>query len=71
MTDDRQPINVGRELADILKARRPDMPIQETVAAIEHALERYSIEAEGSGETKLRGVIYELIKKLEARARSI
>ena len=38
MSDDRQPINVGRELADILKAWRPDMPIQETVAAIEHAL---------------------------------
>ena len=47
---DKTAMDVGHEIAAILKAWRPDMDHSEDVgSAIGHALERYSIDVEGPG----------------------
>ena len=48
----------------------PDMPTEETVSILMSALERYSIKAEGPGETGLRGIVYGLRDALEERMQS-
>ena len=71
MSEEREAIDVGQEMADLLLAWRPEMNSTDVVDAIMHALERYSIEIEGSGELGLASCIRKLEKELDDRRRSI
>ena len=55
----------------MLQAWRPDMDSEDVASALMHALEWYSINVEGPGETKLRGCLYELQEKVKARMMAI
>ena len=69
---DKTAMDVGHEIAAILKAWRPDMDHPEDVGStIGHALERYSIDVEGPGEAKLRACIFAIKSVLEKRADAI
>ena len=67
----KEPVDIGKEMANLLVEWRPQMAPQDIAKAIMHALERYSIELEGSGESGLSSCMYELENKLEERRRSI
>lgn len=66
----KEPIDVGHEIAKMLLAWRPNLSAGEVAAAIMHALERYSIKTEGSGETGLRTCLYEMQVRINDRYRS-
>ena len=67
----KEAIDVGYEIAALLLAWRPETNSEDVSTAIMHALERYSIEIEGSGEAGLRGCLQSLNAKIEERRRSI
>lgn len=69
--DDDGAFDVGTEMAAMLLAWRPEMDADAVSAAVMHALERYSIEIEGPGEVGLRGCLYRLSERINARHRSI
>ena len=71
MEKEKKAIDVGHEMADLLLAWRPEMNCQDVTSAIMHALERYSIEIEGPGETGLRTCLFELNNNIENRIMSI
>ena len=68
---DKEAIDVGHEIAELLLAWRPEMSAEDVADAIMHALERYSIEIEGPGEIGLRSCLYRLSEGIAARHRSI
>ena len=67
----KEPVDIGKEMANLLVEWRPQMAPQDIAKAIMYALERYSIDLEGSGEGGLSSCMYELENKLEERRRSI
>ena len=71
MAKGKEAIDVGHEITDLLLEWRPKMNCQDVASTIMHALERYSITLEGSGESGLRSCLYELDKKINNRIRSI
>ena len=71
MSEEREAIDVGHEMADLLLAWRPEMNPTDVVDAIMHALERYSTRIEGPGELGLASCIRKLKKALDDRHRSI
>lgn len=71
MTQNRDSSEVGRDIASILLEWRPRMSTVGVASAIMSALERYSIETEGSGETGLLGCMTELQERFEKRRMSI
>lgn len=68
---EKEAIDVGDEMANLLLAWRPEMNGEDVASAIMHALERYSITIEGSGESGLRSCLYALKEKSDNRIRSI
>ena len=71
MAKQREAIDVGHEMADLLLEWRPKMSPDDVVDAIMHALERYSIELEGPGESGLLRCLRLLEENIEERIRSI
>ena len=67
----KEAIDVGYEMARLLLEWRPEMSGEDVASAIMHALERYSIELEGSGESGLRGCLYSLRESIDKRMMSI
>lgn len=67
----KEAIDVGYEMARLLLEWRPEMSGEDVASAIMHALERYSIELEGPGETGLRVCLFKLREMIEERNRSI
>ena len=58
-------------MARLLLAHHPQMDGPDVASAIMHALERYSIQLEGPGETGLRTCLFELQSKIDQRLKSI
>ena len=54
-----------------MNAELKGMTPEEAASALMRQLERWSIEKEGSGETKLRAALYALREKVDARIASI
>ena len=71
MTQERQPIDVSREIADILTEWRPEAGSHEDVAtAIMHTLERYTINVAPTEESELRTIFQVLQSMIEERRMS-
>ena len=69
------PLEIGDDIFSIISGwkqniRDDDVP-EEIVAAVMHALERYSIQSEGAGETGLLQTLMKLRDETNARIRSI
>ena len=73
MATDKKAIDVGHDIADLLLAWRPNRrgSSEDVALAIMYALERYSIEVEGPGETLLRGSLVELRDGIDRRLMAI
>ena len=68
--ENRDPLDVGHDIARILREWRPSMNCEDVSAALMIALERYSIDTEGASETKLRACVLALQKKIDKRIMS-
>ena len=68
---EKNAMAVGHKITELLQAWRPDMDSEDVASALMHAMEWYSINVEGPGETKLRGCLYELQEKVKARMMAI
>ena len=68
---EKKAIDVGHEMADLLLAWRPELSSGDVASAVMHALERYSIQLEGSRESGLRGCLFELKDRIDKRIMSI
>ena len=71
MTNQKKAIDVGHEMANLLVEWRPDMNREDVASAIIHALLRYSITIEGSGESGLRSCLFALRDKIDEEIKSI
>lgn len=69
--NERKPIDIGREIAELLIAWRPEIDGEDVASAIMHALERYSIQIEGGAEGGLRWCLNELGPKIQERLQAI
>jgi hypothetical protein len=67
----KQAIDVGHEMAALLREWRPKIKGEDVAEAIIHALERYSIDIEGPRELGLMSCLTKLQIKMEERLRSI
>ena len=67
MTTEKQAIDIGHDMADLLLAWRPQFSSSDVASAIMHALEHYSVELEGPGETGLRTCLFQLKDKIDHR----
>lgn len=70
-TEKQRAIDIGHDMANLLLAWRPEFSSEDVASAIMYALERYSIEIEGSGETSLRTCLFLLRDKIDHRIMSI
>ena len=71
MAQDKKPMDVGHQIADILTDWRPNEGSQEDIAdAIMHALERYNINVAPTMESELRTIFVFLEHKMDERQRS-
>ena len=61
---------IGAVLGNQLATWRPEANAEDVTQAIMVALERYSIQTEGSGEGGLRTIIFRLREGLDARLKS-
>ena len=71
MTQEKKPIDVGRDIAAILSDWRPEMNAADVADAIYYALENYSKNTDGSSES---GMAYcmRLVKDIfDERLRSV
>ena len=68
---EKKAIDVGHEMAQVLLEWRPEMNGEVIASAIMHALERYSINIEGPGESGLSTCLFALKEKIDNRIRSI
>lgn len=64
-------LQVGHVMANQLVTWRPTMSPEDVAGALMHAMERYSIQTEGPGESGLRGIISHLQDQMEGRLRSM
>ncbi len=53
MAQDKKAIDIGHEMAELLVQRRPEMNGKDVASTTMHALERYAISLEGSGESRI------------------
>lgn len=51
MAQEEKAIDIGHEMAELLVQWRPEMNGEDVARAVMHALERYSMSLEGSGES--------------------
>lgn len=70
-TEKQEAIDIGHDMADLLLAWRPGFGSSDVASAIMYALEHYSIQIEGSGETGLRTCLFLLKDKIDQRIMSI
>ena len=72
MAQDKQPFDVGREIAVILAEWRPQEGSAKDIAdAIEYALSGYNIKVAPDLETELRSIFVYLRKMMDERLRSM
>ena len=71
MAQHKRAIDVGHAMAELLLEWRPNMDGEDVASAIMHALERYSIELEGPGETGMRTCLFRLKAKVNERIMSL
>ena len=66
-----EPTEVGHTIGSLFKEWKPAMNPEEVARAIMHALERYSIDLEGSSESGLSGCLSSLESHIAQRRRGI
>ena len=71
MTQQKKPIDIGHEMADLLIEWRPDINGEDVACAIMHALEHYSVTLEGASESGMGSCLYRLRDMVDQRIRSI
>ena len=55
---EKEAIDVGHKMSQVLLEWRPEMNAEDIASAIMHALEDYSTTIEGSGESGLRACLF-------------
>ena len=71
MAQEKQPLDISREIADILTDWRPEAGSHEDIAtAIMHTLERYTINVAPTEESELRTIFVVLQRMIEERRMS-
>ena len=60
MAQDREPIDVGQEIAELLLEWRPSVNAEDVAVAFMYALERYSLQSEGGMQVGLSSCLYVL-----------
>ena len=71
MAQEEKAIDVGHEMAELLVQWQPEMNGEDVARAVMHALERYSISLEGSGESGILSCMFNLKDVVESRIRSL
>ena len=71
MAQEEKAIDIGHEMAELLVQWRPEMNGEDVARAVMHALERYSMSLEGSGESGIRSCLFNLKDMVESRIRSL
>ena len=71
MVQAKEPIDVGHEIANILKGWRPcEGSAKDIATAVLHALERYNIDTAPTLESELRTIFAYLRQMMDERSRS-
>ena len=71
MAQQKDDLQVGHEIADLLHQWRPEINGEDVAGAIMIALERYSITVEGGSEHGMRSCLFKLKDMVETRIRGL
>ena len=71
MAQQKQPIDVGEEIAQLLMQWRPQIDGEDVASAIMYALEHYSVELDGASESGLESCLFKLNEKVEQRIKGL